>query len=100
MLAEPITGNTAIAIWIDTRWSKTERAGPKPRSSTLMDCWRMIHFHLDGLGNINDILDKTGDYSHNVTARVLRFVYRNLDTLPEFRAVLQGLYQGSEVRHG
>jgi hypothetical protein len=54
-----------------TRWSKAAL------EHAMMDCWGMIHFHLDGLGNIKDILDKTGDYSHNVTGRELRFVYRN-----------------------
>ena len=33
--------------------------------------------HLDGLGDISKILDKTGDYAYNVTARELRYVYRN-----------------------
>lgn len=36
-----------------------------------------IHFHLDGMGDIKQLFDKTGPYSHNVTSRELRYVYRN-----------------------
>ena len=37
----------------------------------------IIHFHLDGLGDIYEILSKGSDYSHNVTGRELRYVWRN-----------------------
>ncbi len=36
-----------------------------------------IHFHLDGLGDVYDILAKKGKYSHNITARELRYIWRN-----------------------
>jgi hypothetical protein len=36
-----------------------------------------IHFHLDGLGDVYDILGKKGKYSHNVTGRELRHVWRH-----------------------
>ena len=36
-----------------------------------------IHFHLDGMGDVKDILEKSGDYSHNVTSRELRYIRRN-----------------------
>jgi hypothetical protein len=53
------------------RWSKTalEHAVSSPRGN--------IHFHLDGMGNINDLIGKDSVFSHNVTSRELRYVYRN-----------------------
>lgn len=54
-----------------TRWSKTalEHAASTPQGN--------IHFHLDGMGNINDLIVKDSNFSHNVTNRELRFVHRN-----------------------
>lgn len=55
-----------------TRWSKT----------SLMWCRKKldgrVHFHLEGLGSIDGIVNRKGtDYSYAVTARELRFVFRN-----------------------
>jgi hypothetical protein len=52
------------------RWSKTalEYALSRGRGN--------IHFHLTGLGELSNIFDKSGDYSHNVTASELRYVKR------------------------
>lgn len=54
-----------------TRWSKTalEHAASTPQGN--------IHFHLDGMGDINDLIVKDSNFSHNVTSRELRYVYRN-----------------------
>jgi hypothetical protein len=38
---------------------------------------KRIHFHLDGMGDISVVTDKSGDYAYNVTARELRYVYRH-----------------------
>jgi hypothetical protein len=53
-----------------TRWSKTalEKALSYGRGN--------IHFHLDGMGNLAGIFDKTGGYGYNVTSRELRYVKR------------------------
>ncbi len=53
-----------------TRWSKTALEHTLESGGT-------IHFHLDGLGDISQLLDKGGDYAYNVTARELRYIYRN-----------------------
>lgn len=37
----------------------------------------IIHFHLDGMGNVHEIINSQGDFSHNVTSRELRYIYRN-----------------------
>lgn len=92
------TAKTKLAIGIvnpgfqyGTRWSKAaiEFAAQDP--------WGMIHFHLDGLGNIEEVLKKTGDYSHNVTARELRYVYRNWDRFSESVFFYNGYTLGLEV---
>lgn len=53
-----------------TRWSKVAL------EKTLHD-GGTVHFHLDGMGNVSDIILGKGDASHNVTSRELRYVYRN-----------------------
>ena len=53
------------------RWSKAAL------ELALSHAGKRIHFHLDGMGNISEIVDRTGDYAYNVTARELRYVYRN-----------------------
>ncbi|MGA2118608.1 MAG: FYVE zinc finger domain-containing protein [Bryobacteraceae bacterium] len=54
-----------------TRWSKTalEHAANSTRGN--------IHFHLDGMGDINALITKDSNFSHNVTSRELRYVFRN-----------------------
>ena len=58
-------------VQMATRWSK---AALEIGRST---AGRHVHFHLDGMGDISEIIGKTGDYAYNVTARELRYVYRN-----------------------
>jgi hypothetical protein len=55
---------------LGTRWSKSELflALKKYNSN--------VHFHLDGMGDIHDIVTKLGNYNYNVTSRELRFVFR------------------------
>ena len=63
-----------------TRWSKVSL------EATLREHGR-IHFHLDGMGDVQEICIGTGgdpmkgkgSYSHNVTSRELRYLYRNRD---------------------
>jgi hypothetical protein len=54
-----------------TRWSKTAL------EYALSNGQGVVHFHLDGMGNINDIVNKAGNFSHNVTSRELRYIFRN-----------------------
>lgn len=58
-------------LQLGTRWSKTAL------EHGLSTAQGKIHFHLDGMGDIGTILGKAGNYSHNVTSRELRYVYRN-----------------------
>ncbi len=53
-----------------TRWSKTAL------EYSLAHGGGKIHFHLDGMGELSGIFDKTGDYGYNVTSRELRYVKR------------------------
>ena len=53
------------------RWSKAAL------ELALSHAGKRIHFHLDGMGDISEIIGKTGDYAFNVTALELRYVYRN-----------------------
>lgn len=53
-----------------TRWSKTALENALARGQGY------IHFHLDGMGDLAGIFDKTGDYGYNVTSRELRYVKR------------------------
>ena len=53
-----------------TRWSKTALEYALSRGAG------KIHFHLTGMGELSGILDKTGDYGYNVTARELRYIRR------------------------
>ncbi len=76
-----------------TRWSKTAL------EHVVCSAKGKIHFHLDGMGDINALITKDSDHSHNVTSRELRYVYRNWNrfkekvifyngyTLPPYRAV-------------
>ena len=54
-----------------TRWSKAAL------ELALSHAGKRIHFHLDGMGDISQIINRTGDYAYNVTARELRYVYRH-----------------------
>lgn len=58
-------------VQMATRWSKAAL------EVGLSTPGKHIHFHLDGLGDISDIIGKAGDFSYNVTARELRYIYRN-----------------------
>jgi|GEM_PF-1691595 len=53
-----------------TRWSKTAL------EYSLAHGAGKIHFHLDGMGDLAGVFDKTGDYGYNVTSRELRYVKR------------------------
>jgi hypothetical protein len=53
-----------------TRWSKTALEW------ALSPGQGMIHFHLTGMGDLANIFNKAGDYSHNVTSAELRYVRR------------------------
>jgi hypothetical protein len=53
-----------------TRWSKAELY------LAVKKYFSNVHFHLDGMGDIHDVVTKLGNYSYNVTARELRFVFR------------------------
>lgn len=68
-----------------TRWSKVSlemaiRKGGK------------VHFHLDGMGDIADTLQKQGQYNYSVTSRELRYVFRNSKRKAFFNHVI--LYNG------
>jgi FYVE zinc finger len=58
-------------VQMATRWSKAAL------EVGLSQPGKHIHFHLDGMGDVSVIADKTGDYAFNVTARELRYVQRN-----------------------
>ncbi|MGH8147481.1 MAG: FYVE zinc finger domain-containing protein [Rhodanobacteraceae bacterium] len=66
------TGTKADAggLEMGTRWSKTALESALARPTGI------IHFHLTGMGNVGDIFGKTGNFSHNVTSRELRYVKR------------------------
>lgn len=51
------------------RWSKTALEWARQHGH--------IHFHLDGMGDIQQITLKQGHASHNITSRELRYVFRN-----------------------
>lgn len=53
-----------------TRWSKTALEHARQHNGH-------IHFHLDGMGDLSLVLTKRGNFSHNVTSRELRYVFRN-----------------------
>ncbi|WP_424811414.1 hypothetical protein [Roseococcus sp. YIM B11640] len=55
---------------LGARWSKVAIEQTVRNKGT-------VHFHLDGMGEIADIVGGHGDFSHNVTSRELRYVYRN-----------------------
>jgi hypothetical protein len=57
-------------LQMGTRWSKTAL------EYALAHGTGHIHFHLDGMGELSGIFDKTGDYGYNVTSRELRYVKR------------------------
>jgi len=38
-----------------------------------------VHFHLEGMGALSQLINKAGNYSHNITSRELRYVMRNWD---------------------
>jgi FYVE zinc finger len=62
---------TADYVQMATRWSKAAlELALRPQG-------QHIHFHLDGMGDISQIVGRTGDYAYNVTARELRYVQRN-----------------------
>jgi hypothetical protein len=64
-------GNYAHPFQHGVRWSKTalEHVAATGRGH--------IHFHLDGMGSIGDIVDRSGGYAYNVTSRELRYLHRN-----------------------
>jgi FYVE-type zinc finger protein len=62
---------TADYVQMATRWSKAALELGLSRAG------QHIHFHLDGMGDISEITGKGGDYAYNVTARELRYVFRN-----------------------
>lgn len=64
-------GNYAHVMQMGVRWSKTAL------EHVLAMGRGRIHFHLDGMGSISDIVDRTGGYGYNVTSRELRYVHRN-----------------------
>jgi hypothetical protein len=53
-----------------TRWSKAELFLALKKYNS------MIHFHLDGMLDIYNVVTKMGNYGFNVTSRELRFVFR------------------------
>jgi hypothetical protein len=53
-----------------TRWSKAELFLALKKYNSV------IHFHLDGMFEIYDVIMKLGEYGFNVTSRELRFVFR------------------------
>lgn len=57
-------------LQMGTRWSKTAL------ESALSAGTSTIHFHLTGMGDLAGPLGKTGNFSHNVTTRELRYVRR------------------------
>ena len=73
------------------RWSKIalEHAAATPQGH--------IHFHLDGMGNINDLIVKHSQYSHNVTSRELRYVHRNWPSF-QHKVIFYNGYTASPYR--
>lgn len=66
------TASTGLGgLQYGTRWSKTAL------EFALSSGHGKIHFHLDGMGDIHQIVSKDGNYTHNVTSRELRYVFRN-----------------------
>lgn len=55
---------------LGARWSKVAIENTIRNKGT-------VHFHLDGMGNVHDIINRQGNFSHNVTSRELRYIYRN-----------------------
>jgi len=69
------------------RWSKSELW------FALKSFNSNIHFHLDGLGNVFDVINKIGQYAYNVSPRELRFVHRYWN---EFRGFVH-FYNGYDA---
>lgn len=64
------SGKEGSLFQLGTRWSKIAIETTVRNKGT-------VHFHLDGMGDLHDIVNKQGDFSYNVTSRELRYVHRN-----------------------
>ncbi len=73
-----------------TRWSKTALEHTLESGGT-------IHFHLVARGDISQLLGKGGDYAYNVTARELRYIYRNWDRFESHVVFYNGYTDGDKA---
>jgi hypothetical protein len=62
-------------------WSKAALEGALSKFKST------IHFHLDGMGNIRSILEKSDDATYSMTSRELRYVWRHW---PDFKGPARG----------
>lgn len=56
-----------------------------------------VHFHLDGMGDVKQVRDKGGEYSHNITSHEFRYVCKNWQNI---FGTATFLYNGFEEVNG
>ncbi len=66
----PLNKANCGGLQMGVRWSKTALEYALKHGHT-------IHFHLDGLGDIAQVIGKAGNYSHNVTTRECRYLHHH-----------------------
>ena len=65
----PTTLNGTAGVWA-TRFCKAALRWAVYRGGR-------VHFHLDGMGDVKQVRDKGGEYSHNITSHEFRYVCKN-----------------------
>jgi hypothetical protein len=73
------------------RWSKTALEHVAEQKTG------KVHFHLDGMGDISKVLDKSGGYAYNVTGSELRYVYRNWTRFSQYTVFYNGYTAADEA---
>lgn len=68
-------------VQMGTRWSKVSLEFAIQQGGK-------VHFHLDGMGDIANVISKVGGYNYSVTSRELRYVYRNRNRKAFFNHVI------------
>jgi hypothetical protein len=82
------TANDATGMQVGTRWSKISI------ESTVLNRG-VVHFHLDGMGNVQALCQKQGDYGYNVTSRELRYVFRNWARISSYCRFYNGFWESN-----
>jgi hypothetical protein len=81
-------GQVATGLQLGTRWSKVALEVTLVNSGC-------VHFHLDGMGDVEELLNKQGRYNFGVTARELRYVRRNWDRFKNHTIFYNGYKSGA-----